>query len=70
VVARRPVDNLDHRNLGMQMQRIEAQEQGLCLKCAQTPDLTNPMDAAEYGLSGLCATCWASIWADDEGDDE
>jgi hypothetical protein len=58
---RRPVDRIDQLGIGLMFTRQDAQERGVCCKCGQVPDLWDPLDLAEYGISAMCPTCWEEV---------
>lgn len=65
---RRPVDRLHlEAVIGFQFDRLEALERGVCCRCGQVPDLWDPLDLAEYGISAMCPTCWDAVAAEEDG---
>lgn len=61
----RPVDRLPKPE-GLMFTRLEAQERGVCCRCGQVPDLWDPIDLAEYGISAMCPTCWDIVTKEEE----
>lgn len=63
----RPVDRLGlERASGFMFLRQEAQELGVCCRCGQIPDLFDPIDLAEYGISAMCPACWEAVMGEEE----
>ena len=58
----RPVDRLV---LPFRLRRLDALERSICVRCEAAVDALRLAweDLAEYGISGLCPSCWDDLTA-------
>jgi len=43
------------------MTKHDAHERQICIMCKKKPDLSKPVNAREYEISGLCDSCFDEI---------